>query len=412
MTRQLCRGMCRVASRRVSTMAWVGGLCALASAGCADHRISLDEFLQMQHEAEQVVSESASSQPAATQPATTRPAINKAIDEALGPYTVGADDVLGVVVTSPDDQMLGQPVQVRIDRKGRIDLPLVGPVEVKGMELQDVEQAIKLAYVPKYYKDAVVHVELITPKTTDVLVIGAVTLPGLVQLNRTNRDLLHGIVAAGGVSQLASGKVTLKRLRNPDEEVTLDLTDPTTLQAALALEPLHSGDIIHVHAATPNTVFVGGLVNAPRPQTYPSGVDITILQALAASGGLRTDVLPREATLTRRMPDGEEVHVKLNLDRITTGKDPNIKLAAGDILWVPHTAETRFQEWVNRNIFFRAGVSANVTYSVSGVEYMNRQDQQSSGLGGGSGLEQSFDPFGFLNRSSGIQSLRSTVAPP
>jgi hypothetical protein len=135
---------------------------------------------------------------------------------------------------------------------------------------------------------------------------------------------------------------------------------------------------------------------------------MTVLQAIAAAGGLRTDVTPREATLIRRLPDGNDVHVRLNLDGMSRGNDPNLVLAAGDILWVPHTAETLVQDWVNRNIFVRAGVSVN--YNVTGIEFLNRHAQQSGRFGGG-GLEDSFDPFGFLGRGTGIQSLLSQPAP-
>jgi hypothetical protein len=215
---------------------------------------------------------------------------------------------------------------------------------------------------------------------------------------------LFAIVGAGGASELASGVVSLRRLRNPHEEVTLDLTKPMELRAALALEPLRDGDVVNVHAATPNTIYVGGLVVAPRPQSYPPGVEVSVLQAIAGSGGLRTDIFPKLGTLIRRMPDGRDVHVKLDLDRIGDGRDPNILLAAGDILWVPHTWETRVQEWISQNIYIRAG--ASVHYDVSGVEYMNRASQQ-SGQFSNSNLQDSFDPFGFLNQNAALSNLSS-----
>ncbi|MBN1346210.1 MAG: polysaccharide biosynthesis/export family protein [Phycisphaerae bacterium] len=376
------------------------GLLILTGAlGCSDHRVSLAEFMEMQKEA---------SQPPTSQPATSQPVMNTAIDQALGPYKVGPSDELGLTLTTVDGAAPIGPLQIRVDRKGMVELPLVGEIKIAGLELEDVEDTVKNAYVPKYYQGLVVHAVLIAPETTEILVTGAVTLPGLVQLRRTERDLLHAIVGAGGVSQLASGKVTLRRIRRSGEEVTLDLLSPDELTAALALDPLKDGDIVNVHSAVPNTVFVGGLVNAPAPQTYPSGVPMTILQALAASGGLRTDVTPKEATLIRRLPDGKDIQVRLDLDRITTGRDPNLQLAAGDILWVPETIATRVQDWVNRNIYFRAGMSANVTYNVSGVEYLNRRAQQSGGNNTGN-LQDQFDPFGFLNRNSALQRL--TAAP-
>lgn len=112
-----------------------------------------------------------------------------------------------------------------------------------------------------------------------------------------------------------------------------------------------------MHAAKPNTVFVGGLVNVAGPQAYPPDTEVTILQAVAAAGGLRTDLLPREATLIRRV-EGKDVHVKLNLNRLAKGKDENIVLAAGDILWVPHTAGTRVHEFINNTVYIQVGASA------------------------------------------------------
>jgi protein involved in polysaccharide export with SLBB domain len=254
-----------------------------------------------------------------------------------------------------------------------------------------------------------VHAELLNADFTNVLVVGAVTTPGLVQLRRTERDMLRATVIAGGLSELASGRATLRRIRRPEEAVTLDLTDPEELKAALVLDPLEDGDIIHVEAAMPNMVFVGGLVNLPQPQTYPPGAEITVLQSIAAAGGLRTDVTPREATLVRRMDDGTDVHVKLDLDRLSTGEDPNIVLAAGDILWVPETAETRIQDWINRNIFVRAGVT--VSYNVTGVEYLNRANQQSRVSSGSGTLQDTLDPFNFITQGTDLQTLVNQPAP-
>jgi len=384
-----------------ATMVLVTAFAAWAASGCAnDPRISLEQFRQMQYERQ-----------AAAQAPTTQPAelarLAATLNQRLGPYKVGRGDVLGVMITGPDQIEPPAPVQVRIDRNGKIELPLVGEVNVAGKELEDVEKAIKAAYVPDVYRQAVVHVQLLTPQQTNVLVTGAVTEPGLVQLRRTERNMLFAIDAAGGVSELASGKATLRRIRHPEQMVTYDLTDPAQLQKALEEPPLENGDILYMHPAQPNMVFIGGLVNLPRPQTYPPGVKVTLLQAIAGAGGLRTDVTPREATLIRRMPDGTDVQVKLDLDKISRGEQENITLAAGDIVWVPDTLETRVQDWINRNIFIRAGMS--VTYNVTGVEFLNRRSLQAGQAG--RNQESLFDPFGFLSRSAALQNILTAPAP-
>ena len=367
-------------------------------AGCApDTRISLDEFIELQRQFDQTAP-----------PEEPPPAPPEVIDLAWQPYRVGPGDSL-VITNSGLNAAVVPQIEVLVDRNGEIDLPLVGKLKVEGMEVEDIEDAVKAAHVPSKVRDLSVRVAVASYDTTNVTVVGAVAEPGFVPLLRGQRNMLFAILAAGGVAHGASaGLVNLRRLRQPGEEVELNLLDPYELQAALALDPLEDGDIITVEAAPSNMIYVGGLVNGPSPQSYPPGTQVNILQAIAAAGGLRTDITPREGTLIRRMPDGEDVRVKLNLNRLGLCQDENIMLAAGDILWVPHTWETRVQDFINRNFFLRAGVSANVSYNVTGMEYLNRQAQQGSRLsagGGGVNLQDTFDPFGFLSRNAALQNL-------
>ncbi len=355
--------------------------------GCSDPRISLSDFMAMQRPTPVPVAE----------PATTID-----LSRHIGPYKVGPGDVLSIDLLGADGTEVFPSFRTRIDRNGQIDLPVVGAAEVAEMQLGDVEDRILQAYIPAVVQQGVCHIELASIETTNVLVVGAVGAPGLQRLRRTERNLLFAIVGAQGVSELSSGFATLRRVRRPGEEVTLNLRDPVQLRAALSLPPLQDGDIVEVHAAEPNTLYVGGLVNSPHPQSYEGGTRITVLQALAAAGGLRTDVLPREGTLIRRMPDGTDTHVKLNLNRLAMGKDPNFTLEAGDILWVPETIGTRVHDFLNRNLFLRGGVSVN--YGVTGVEFLNRRSFQTV-RGGGQNLQDSFDPLGFLTRNALLQGI-------
>lgn len=377
----------------------------LAAMGCrVDPRVSFDEFMriQKQFESGQVMADSNAAPADAAAAMAAQAATPSSIDEQIAPYRVGAGDVL-VVTMSGFDLSIPSPIRVRVNRAGQVVLPTVGPVAVTGRELEDVETAIQKAFVPAVVHDLTVIVDVEKFESTHVLVLGAVTGPGLIPLRRTESNMLFAIAAAGGVSQAASGRATLRRVGSPMGDRTFNLTNPTELEEALSLPPLQDGDIIEVEAAEPNTVYVGGLVSVSGPQSFPAGVRPTYLQVMAAAGGVRTDLFPRWGTLIRRMPDGRDLQVKLSLERLAAGKDDNFRLAGGDILWVPHTFSTRAQEWFNRNVFLRFGGSANVTYNVSGVEYLNRRDQQSGR--GSSRLEDAFDPYGFLQRNAILQTL-------
>ena len=330
-------------------------MAGLAGCGKMDHRISLEEFqaLQARAEAER-----------AYVPQWKELADNAVIDQRLSGYRLGPDDVITVTVRTTSEQFPVPPTQARVNGQGQIDLVMVGKLDVNDLTIQEAEDVIREAYVPRYFREASVHVALDQAAPTRVVVMGAVTNPGLITLRRTDRDLLHAVIAAGGMSIMSSGRITLQRLRQPDKTVTVDFTDPMGIKAMLTMEPLQSGDIIRVHPATPNTYFVGGLVNAPRPQTYPPGTNVNVLQALAGSAGLRTDVTPSTATLVRRMSNGQDVHVKLDLKRMRKGRDPNIELQSGDILWVPETTLTKVQDFINRVFYLRVG--ANVSYALTG----------------------------------------------
>ena len=221
---------------------WVFKPCLLALAclsmvGC-EHRIGLREFLATQGQVKPVPS--------------TQPSAKKIrLDRYLGPYKVGPSDVLLITVIGGEETQETQQIRTRVYRDGTVQLPLVGSIKVADLELQDVEEAIQKAYVAEAYKEATVHIEVAEPKATSVLVTGAVATPGLVRIRRTERDLLHAIVAAGGVSSMASGQATLTRIRQPDKKETVSLVDPQGLRQALALPPLEDGDMVVVEAATP-----------------------------------------------------------------------------------------------------------------------------------------------------------------
>jgi hypothetical protein len=95
---------------------------------------------------------------------------------------------------------------------------------------------------------------------------------------------------------------------------------------------------------------VGGLVNRPGPILIPPQSTLSVLRAVTAAGGLREYLRVKDATLVRALPNGEQVHVKLNFDDMLAGRAPDLALRPGDILNIPQTASTLTQEWFLRNM--------------------------------------------------------------
>lgn len=311
-------------------------------AGCAepDNRISLDQLQQL----EQTL-------------AIETPVPVKEEQVALADYRplkIQPRDVLTVSLTGlREDRYAPVPLQLRVHDDGTIDIPGVGPVMVGGLTLGQAEEAVHDAHVPNLVrdpKDFSVFVELAGPETTTILVAGAAGLPGLVGLKQDQRNILYALQQAAAFSGASSGRVRLRPVRPGRPEILYNFLDPNDVRRAVQGPPLETGDMVFVEAADPDVVYAIGLVNAPGPMPVPRGKTISVMRVIAASGGLIDFLDPKEATLWRRLHNGEQVQVKLDLESIRDGSAQDIALMAGDILDVPHTAHTRFREWFAQNI--------------------------------------------------------------
>lgn len=313
--------------------------------GCPpDNRITLDALNRLESE---VSREMASDDIQQVDPVQLAVAENR-------PYTIGPRDVLGITMhgVGVGDGGPYSPftLQARVAADGTIRLPQVGAVQVGGKTLQEAENAIHAAHVPDYVKELTVYVELASSEVTTVLVTGAATTRGVISLRNNERNVLYALALAGGYAAGTSGVVTVKPVNPTAYEVVYDLTQPEDVRRALLSPPLENGDMIDVGAASTSAIYLTGLVNVPGAIPIPEGSTLSFLQAVSAGGGPVDFLDPPEATLWRKLPDGRQVHVKVDLASIMTGEQPDFTLAAGDIVDVPHTPGTRFRAWVRENI--------------------------------------------------------------
>lgn len=312
--------------------------------GCTDTRISVQELAQR----EQAI---VNATPVEVQPQ------NLGLTE-LRPYQVGPGDVLNVAINGLPVEGAAPaaapgPLHVRVHPDGKIALPLVGEVHVAGLTLAGVEEAITAAYVPNYVKTVAIFVEVATAdEPTTVIVRGAAGIPGLVTLKNNQRNIIYAVSLAGGFGPTASGGVRVQPIRPDQPAAVYNLTDVNDVRRALLAAPLQSGDMIVVEAEQISAVYVTGLVNIQGAIPVPPGSKLSLVRAIAHAGGLRDFLEPREATLWRRLPDGSDVRVKLNIADMIALKQPDIDLLPGDVIDVPHTLETRAREWAMTNLKF------------------------------------------------------------
>ncbi len=84
-----------------------------------------------------------------------------------------------------------------------------------------------------------------------------------------------------------------------------------------------------------NQIFVFGEVESPGGFPYRS--EITVIEALALAGGSSERANTNDTKLTR-VVDGREIQISIPMQDILEGRQQNVMLLPGDVLYVPQSA--------------------------------------------------------------------------
>jgi polysaccharide biosynthesis/export protein len=308
-------------------------------------------------------------------------------------YPIGVGDVITVSVPGVDDL---KERTVRVSGADKIELPLVGNLDVGGLTESGLRDKIKQA-LQKYMYDPQVDVFVKEYHSRQVAVVGAVRAPGLVTLSGPGETILDVITQAGGMTADAADEIVIlpevkgsradlnrvassfmtehpaatpnadASLRHepgtPAEQSSSDLAkqgsstgittvsiEPTVDNGPAVVIPLKSnalqgsltytnlpvapGDILVVPGG--GNVMVTGWVQ--RPGFFAVGSGLTVLGAVGSAGGVMYAANPSDTTLMRSDNHGNKVAIPINLDKISTGAEPDIPVRANDVIDVPYSS--------------------------------------------------------------------------
>ena len=225
-----------------------------------------------------------------------------------GDLLLGTGDLLQVEVFEAKELA----AKVRISSRGFITLPLIGPVEVKGLSAREAELRIEALYREKYIKEPHVSVFVEEHYSQRVTLVGELKSPGTYDYPRKMR-LLDVLSLAGGLTEKAGRTAQVRRMgENQDSANTIIVDLDSMLQqghSELNIE-INGGDIIFVPAA--GNFFISGAV--VRPGTYPIKDELFLLEAISTAGGFKGYADPDDIVLVRHNKEGERQVMELDLD--------------------------------------------------------------------------------------------------
>ncbi len=248
---------------------------------------------------------------------------------------IGPGDLLTVTVFETPELSSS----VRVDQNGNSSLPVLGPVHVAGLTTQEASTAIEDAFRTRGL--------LLNPHVTvsesefasqGASVLGEVHAPGIYP-TLGSRHLLDMLSLAGGVSTTAGRLVSIVHRGDSQHPVQIAL-QPTPASLHAQENPvILPGDTIVVAKA--GVVYVIGDVLRPGGILVDNNERISVIEALSLAGGFNKTAAESQTRLIRKLPAGRE-EVGLDLKHILYGKQADVLVSDGDILFVPSSIGKTF----------------------------------------------------------------------
>lgn len=269
---------------------------------------------------------------------------------------IGPEDGVALVVSDADELTKTW----RVSSDGDLNLPMVGQMHVAGMTTATLENELT-ERLKAYVRDPHVTAYIAEFRSQPVTVQGAVAKPGTLQ-TEGSKTLLSVLMLAGGPNgagpavagptltvtrESTYGSIPLPGVKvDPKgfESVELKLrevTNPSTAAANLVIRP---HDVISV-STKQRLVYVIGQVNRPGAVELDTQDTVSVMQVLAAAGGLTNLAAPANTAIMHVDNDGKYGPIaSINLKRLMGGKAEDRMLSPGDIIVVPENRLKSYTE--------------------------------------------------------------------
>jgi len=246
------------------------------------------------------------------------------------PLRIGSGDLIEIgMYDNPD--LSGR---FRVNEKGDISVPLLGPVHVDGETAEEAGATIEKRYVDAdILKPFKAHATVfITEYTAQGILVNGEVRTGGVFPALGIRMFSDVMTAAGGVTPFASTKVIITRKTDPDHPITVDY-NPEALSPVVPKIQIFPGDTITVPKA--GVVYVLGNVMRSGGYALEGRRALSVETAMALAGGGGHASTMNRVHLVRTLDNGRKEDIIIAVNQIYKGKAPDVTLKDGDILYIP-----------------------------------------------------------------------------
>ena len=234
-------------------------------------------------------------------------------------YRLGPGDVVRISVYQSPDLTL----ETRVGEAGTISYPLVGSVRIGGLGVTQAEKTIADALrTGNFLKAPQVSLMVVQVRANQVSVLGQVLKPGRFPIETADMRISDLLATAGGIAAGGADIITIVGTRN-GQPFRKELDVQSVIRSERRADDLfvQNGDVLYVDRAP--VIYIYGEVQ--RPGTLRLDRGMTLMQVLAASGGITQRGTEKGLRVHRKSPDGKTQVLQPTMDD---------QLRADDVVYV------------------------------------------------------------------------------
>lgn len=192
-------------------------------------------------------------------------------------FTLGVGDSVNVGLVGRTDFNTAS----QVSSEGTIFLPLVGQVKALGLTTADLSKQIEASLKKGgFFADPVVHIEVTGVASRYATILGDVSSPGLLPLDRDYHlsDIVARVGARAGEGR---GTIVVTHASGQSKKYSIEEIATGGGDGDPKVQP---GDKIYFPASVAEVFYINGQVRSPG--AFPATQGITVREAIARGGGL------------------------------------------------------------------------------------------------------------------------------
>ena len=260
-------------------------------------------------------------------------------------YRMNAGDQIEIrVYDHPDLSMT-----TRIGPDGMIGFAFIGQVKLSGQTIAQGAECIREGLVP-YVKNPVVSITILEVQSETATIAGSCAKPGVYGISNSTRLADFYAMAGSSANRLFNGvNVDVADLEHSilvrhGEILPVDFRKAIDSGDILNNVRIRKGDYVFIAQRMEASVIVCGEVKNPHKRLYEPGMGL--VETLTAAGWVTETHWSHVIIIRGGLANPH--YYKVNIDGIMSGRCHNVKLKAGDIVYVPKDNLSEYNVFVRK----------------------------------------------------------------